>query len=211
MIGEGKQSGRALIIKRIIDIIGGLFGLIVLSPALVSIAVLIKRETPGNVLFIQERIGKEGRPFKLYKFRTMLPDADKKTLGKYISEDEEYITHTGSILRKWALDELPQLINVLMGDMSMIGPRPTLAYQVEKYNSRQKKRLLVKPGLTGWAQVNGRNKLNWPERIELDVWYVENWSLWLDLKIMLRTPFVLIKGEGAFSSGDMADDIVREN
>ena len=116
----------------------------------------------------------------------------------FTHKEDPRITRVGKWLRKLSLDELPQLFNVLRGEMSIVGPRPTLLYQIEKYDARQKKRLLVKPGITGWAQINGRNLLTWPERIELDVWYVENWSLWLDLQIIIRTPIIVFKQQGIY-------------
>ncbi len=185
------------IIKRIIDITISIFVLILLFPLLLIIAVLIKITSPGPVFFIQERIGKDGKPFNLIKFRTMVAGADRLTKGVHIDNSNPYITKIGKFLRKWSIDEIPELINVLRGEMSIVGPRPTLRYQVEKYNDFQRRRLLVKPGLTGWAQVNGRNAIPWAKRIELDVWYVDNWSLWLDIKIMFRTIGVIFKGDEA--------------
>ncbi len=196
-------------IKRIIDFTVSISALALFSPLLIIIYAFIKRESPGAGLFIQERIGKDGNAFKMYKFRTMKSYSEEETLGKYIYDFEQHMTKSGRLLRRWALDEVPQLFNVIMGTMSIVGPRPTLKYQVDKYNERQQLRLRVKPGLTGWAQINGRNSLTWPERIELDIWYVENWSLWLDMKIILKTPFVLLRGEGAFSSKDLDDEIVK--
>lgn len=166
----------------------------------------------GPAIYKQERIGRQGEIFTIYKFRTMKEGAEKETAGKYITGNEEVLTSIGKFLRRWALDELPQLFNVLKGDMSIVGPRPALPYQVERYNERQRKRLEMKPGLTGWAQVNGRNKLTWPERIEYDVWYVENWSLWLDFKIMLMTIPALLKKDYAFSNENITEDeIVRKS
>lgn len=145
------------------------------------------------MFFLQERVGKNGKIFRLFKFRTMVVGADEKTKGVYIDEKNPYVTRIGYFLRRWSIDELPGFINVLKGDMSLVGPRPTLEYQVRKYDDLQKRRLLVKPGITGWAQVNGRNMLTWPERIKLDVWYVEHRSLWLDIKILFKTFWVVIK------------------
>jgi lipopolysaccharide/colanic/teichoic acid biosynthesis glycosyltransferase len=196
-------------LKRLLDIIISAMGLLIFSPFLLAIALVIRISSPGPALFIQERIGKNGKSFRMYKFRSMVMGSESRTLGKYIHRNEGNITPVGRFLRRWALDELPQLINVIRGEMSIVGPRPTLSYQVEKYNERQRKRLLMKPGLTGWAQVNGRNKLSWPERIELDVWYVENWSILLDMKIMLMTIPALLRKEFAFAEEDVSDDIVR--
>jgi len=199
-------------IKKIVDVIMSLILIIVLLPLFFVISLAIKFSSKGPILFKQERIGLDGRPFVLYKFRTMREGADKDTAGKYITGNEEVLTPVGKFLRRWALDELPQLFNVLKGDMSVVGPRPALPYQVERYNERQKKRLEMKPGLTGWAQVNGRNKLTWPERIEYDVCYVENWSLWLDFKILIMTIPALLRKDYAFSDKNIAEDeIVRRS
>jgi lipopolysaccharide/colanic/teichoic acid biosynthesis glycosyltransferase len=138
----------------------------------------------------------------------MVHKAAERGLGLNIMDGDERITRAGKFLRTWSLDELPQLINVLRGDMSIVGPRPTLPYQVELYNDFQRRRLLVKPGITGWAQVNGRNAISWEQRIKLDVWYVENWSLWLDVKILLKTVTVVIRKEGLYGEGGVNDDFV---
>lgn len=196
-------------IKRLIDLVVGFCLAVALSPIMLLIGIMIKMTSKGKVIFRQERIGKSGSRFMLYKFRTMREGAEHESLGRYIAKSDVELTTIGKHLRRWALDELPQLWNVLKGDMSIVGPRPALPYQVEKYDERQRKRLHVKPGLTGWAQVNGRNKLTWPERIEYDIWYVENWSLWLDFKIMLMTIPALLKKEYAFAEEDVTDDIVR--
>ncbi len=194
-------------IKRIFDIIISIVTLMVLFPFLVIIAILIKITSPGPIFFIQERIGKDGKPFNLIKFRTMVKDAEKLTKGMHIDGRNPYITKVGRFLRKWSIDEIPELINVLKGEMSIVGPRPTLRYQVEKYDNFQRQRLLVKPGLTGWAQINGRNAIPWSKRIELDVWYVDHWSLWLDLIIILKTIRVLFRGDEAPAQ---EDEIVRK-
>lgn len=197
-------------IKRMMDICLSTIGLVIASPAIIIIALAIKVTSPGPAFFIQDRVGKDGRVFQMYKFRTMTHGAEHTTLGRYISRKDASITPVGLILRRWALDELPQLLNVLKGDMSIVGPRPTLSYQVQKYDSGQLRRLDVKPGITGWAQVNGRNKLSWPERIKLDIWYVENCSIRLDMTIMLMTVPALLKREFAFTADDASDDeIVR--
>jgi undecaprenyl phosphate N,N'-diacetylbacillosamine 1-phosphate transferase len=176
-----------MILKRIIDIICGVIGLIITSPLWLYVVIKIKAEDRGPVFFIQERVGKDGKLFRMYKFRSMVVGAEKKGLGVFVSTDDERITKIGKFIRKTSIDELPQLINVLKGEMSIVGPRPTLEYQVERYNKEQKRRLLVKPGITGWAQVNGRNNMTWPEKIKLDLWYVDHWSVGLDLKIIGRT------------------------
>jgi len=198
----------SLIIKRTLDIVLAGVLLVILAVPLAAIALLVLLDSGRPVLFVQERAGLNGRPFKIYKFRAMVQNAEKIGLGVFTEENDPRITRVGRWLRKWSLDELPQLFNILKGDMSFVGPRPTLMYQVEKYDERQRKRLLVKPGVTGWAQVNGRNSLTWPERIELDVWYVEHWSLWLDLYILfVRTPLIVLRRAGIY--GQPVDEISR--
>ncbi len=196
------------VIKELFDRTISLLVLIILSPIFLIIVVLIKLDTSGPAFFIQMRVGRNGIPFKSIKFRTMIQRATETGLGINIQQDDERITRVGKFLRTWSLDELPQIINVLKGDMSIVGPRPTLQYQVELYNDFQRKRLLVKPGITGWAQVNGRNAISWEQRIQLDVWYVENWSLWLDFKIMLKTIKVVIKKEGLYGKDGINDDFL---
>ena len=176
-----------MLIKRIFDFMASLIGIIILLPFFAMIAILIKLDSKGPVLFIQTRAGKDGKPFRVYKFRTMVKNAEEKGPGYFVEKNDSRITRVGSFLRKYSLDELPQLINVLKGEMSLVGPRPTLMYQVEEYDDYQWRRLEVKPGITGWAQVNGRNELTWPEKIKHDVWYVDNRSFWLDLKIIFMT------------------------
>jgi len=195
-------------IKELFDRTLSLLVLVILSPIFLIILVLIKLDTSGPAFFIQMRVGKNGIPFKSIKFRTMIQRATETGLGINIQQDDERITRVGKFLRTWSLDELPQIINVLKGDMSIVGPRPTLQYQVALYNDFQRKRLLVKPGITGWAQVNGRNAISWEQRIQLDVWYVENWSLWLDFKIMLKTIKVVIKKEGLYGKDGINDDFL---
>ncbi len=176
-----------MISKRILDLIISVAGLAFLLPAFILLSALIKLDNKGPVFFRQQRVGRDGRHFAIYKFRTMVVDAENQGSGMVVKEKDPRITRIGRLLREYSLDELPQLINIFKGEMSLVGPRPTLAYQVEKYNQRQMLRLSVQPGLTGWAQVNGRSSLSWPERIELDLWYIESWSLWLDLKVLLKT------------------------
>lgn len=177
------------ILKVIFDYLFALILILFLWPVMVLIAFLIRIDTPGASVFTQKRVGKNGKEFLFYKFRSMIPQAEKKGNGIYCSEDDFRITRIGKYLRKYSLDELPQLFNILKGEMSFVGPRPTLAYQAEKYNAAQKRRLEVKPGITGWAQVNGRNAIPWSKRIELDVWYIDHFSLWLDIKILFKTIF----------------------
>lgn len=197
----------ALLIKRIIDIVLSAVLIIVLTPIFIIIAVLIKVDSRGPVLFVQKRAGLKSSPFKIFKFRTMVQNAENMGSRLSVSQNDSRITKVGSFLRDWSLDELPQLFNILKGDMSIIGPRPTLLYQVERYDSMQRKRLDMKPGVTGWAQINGRNALSWTERINLDIWYVDNWSLLLDLKILLRTIRVVVNREGVY--GNKEDHISK--
>jgi lipopolysaccharide/colanic/teichoic acid biosynthesis glycosyltransferase len=168
--------------------------LVVATPMLALAALAIKLEDRGPVLYRQTRVGKDGVDFELLKLRTMVVGAETMGAGLSVDRGDSRITRTGRLLRKLSLDELPQLWNVVRGEMSVIGPRPTLRYQVEQYDERQLHRLDVKPGITGWAQVNGRASLPWTDRIELDVWYVERRSPALDLKILARTPFALFRG-----------------
>jgi lipopolysaccharide/colanic/teichoic acid biosynthesis glycosyltransferase len=181
-------------VNRIADVVGGSIGLVLASPVLAAAAAAIKLEDGGPVFYRQQRVGYRGRDFDLLKLRTMVVGAETKGAGYAVNRGDPRITKVGRLLRRLSLDELPQLWNVVRGDMSLIGPRPTLRYQVEQYTPRQRRRLDVRPGLTGWAQVNGRTTLPWDERIELDVWYVEHRSPWVDLKILLRTPFALVTG-----------------
>jgi lipopolysaccharide/colanic/teichoic acid biosynthesis glycosyltransferase len=181
-------------VNRAIDAVGASLGLALASPALAAAALAIKVEDRGPVLYRQRRVGKDGREFELVKLRTMVVGAEREGAGLAVNRGDSRITRVGRVLRRLSLDELPQLWNVVRGEMSLIGPRPTLAYQVERYTPRQLRRLEVKPGITGWAQVNGRAALPWDERIELDVWYVENRSPRVDLKILLRTPLALFGG-----------------
>jgi lipopolysaccharide/colanic/teichoic acid biosynthesis glycosyltransferase len=181
-------------VRRVVDVLAAAVGLLVASPALGAAALGIKLDDRGPVLYRQRRIGRDGVDFDLLKLRTMVVGAESLGAGWAVSEGDPRITRAGRVLRRLSLDELPQLWNVLRGDMSLIGPRPTLRYQVEQYTERQRRRLEVKPGLTGWAQVNGRTKLPWDERIELDLWWIEHRTLWLDLKILARTPLALVTG-----------------
>jgi lipopolysaccharide/colanic/teichoic acid biosynthesis glycosyltransferase len=168
--------------------------LVLASPVLALAALAVKLEDGGPVLYRQTRVGRDGADFELLKLRTMVVGAETMGAGLSVNRGDPRITRAGRLLRKLSLDELPQLWNVVRGEMSVIGPRPTLRYQVEQYDERQRHRLDVKPGITGWAQVNGRAALPWADRIELDVWYVEHRSPQLDLRILARTPFALFSG-----------------
>ena len=184
--------------KRLIDILVSSVGLIILSPLFALIALAIRINDKGPIFFSQERAGKNGRVFRVIKFRSMVVNAEKKGAGVFVEENDPRITRVGQVLRNYSLDELPQLINVFKGEMSLVGPRPTLPYQMERYDERQWRRLLTKPGITGWAQVNGRSALTWPERIELDVWYVDNMSFWLDMRILVKTILVVLGKQGLY-------------
>lgn len=182
-----------MIIKRIIDILVSLIALIFLSPVLLIIYLLVIVNLGTPAFFLQERVGKNNKVFKMIKFRTMKDARDKD--GNLLS-DNERVTKFGSFLRSFSLDELPELINILRGDMSLVGPRALLVQYLEYYNDEQIRRHEVLPGLTGWAQINGRNSITWREKFELDVWYVDNWSIWLDIKIFFLTFWKVIKREG---------------
>jgi lipopolysaccharide/colanic/teichoic acid biosynthesis glycosyltransferase len=168
--------------------------LVLTSPLLGLAALAVKLDGGGPILYRQTRVGRDGVDFELLKLRTMVVGAEKQGAGYAVDEGDSRITRAGRVLRKLSLDELPQFWNVIRGEMSVIGPRPTLRYQVERYTARQRRRLEVKPGITGWAQVHGRATLPWAERIELDVWYVEHRSARLDAMILARTPLALFGG-----------------
>jgi undecaprenyl phosphate N,N'-diacetylbacillosamine 1-phosphate transferase len=184
--------------KVCLDFLGSWLGIILMSPVIYLVGALIRLDSRGPIFFKQERIGKDGQPFMSYKFRSMVDKATTIGLGLNVCMNDDRITRVGKFLRNTSLDELPQLFNVLKGEMSIVGPRPTLAYQVKAYNAEQRRRLQVKPGITGWAQINGRNAIPWEDRIKLDVWYVDNWSLGLDLKILGRTLRTVLKREGLY-------------
>jgi lipopolysaccharide/colanic/teichoic acid biosynthesis glycosyltransferase len=173
--------------------------LAIASPLLAVAAIAIRLESRGAVFYRQRRVGHGGEPFDLWKLRTMVPGAETMGDGIYVIEGDPRITRVGRVLRRFSLDELPNLVNVLRGEMAIVGPRPTVQEQVDRYTERQRRRLEVKPGITGWAQVNGRTSLSWPERIELDVWYVEHRSLRLDLRILASTARMLATGHGLYS------------
>jgi undecaprenyl phosphate N,N'-diacetylbacillosamine 1-phosphate transferase len=187
-------------IKRTLDMLLSGAVLVVSSPLWLMIAILVKLDSTGPAFFVQDRVGKDWKLFRAYKFRTMVEGAADEGAGLLIEgQDDPRITRAGRFLRRWGLDELPQIVNILKGEMSIVGPRPTLPYQVEQYDEFQRRRLEVKPGITGWAQIHGRNVLSWPARIEYDVWYVDNWSFPLDMEIILRTLPVLLKNEGLYA------------
>ena len=184
--------------QRALDLLIAVPAALVTAPAVVLLALAIRLESPGHPLYTQTRVGMDGELFEIYKLRTMVRGAEFTGAGLAIQAGDDRITRVGALLRRYSLDELPNLWNVVRGEMSIVGPRPTLAAQVEQYTARQRGRLAVKPGMTGWAQVNGRASLPWPERIELDLWYVEHRSLWLDVRILARTVRMVFSGEGIY-------------
>jgi lipopolysaccharide/colanic/teichoic acid biosynthesis glycosyltransferase len=192
-------------VNRALDAVGASVVLALASPALGLAALAVKLDDGGSVLYRQRRVGLRGEEFELLKLRTMVEGAERQGAGWAVNEGDPRITRVGRLLRRLSLDELPQLWNVVRGDMSLIGPRPTLAYQVERYTNRQRRRLEVKPGITGWAQIHGRARLPWEERIELDVWYVEHRSPLVDLRILLRTPLALLGGTYKGETGGWKD------
>jgi lipopolysaccharide/colanic/teichoic acid biosynthesis glycosyltransferase len=184
--------------KRALDLVLAGAGLVVAAPVLALAVVAIRLETAGHPLYRQRRVGRDGREFDLLKLRTMVHGAEHQGAGMAVDEGDPRITRVGALLRRTSLDELPNLLNVLRGEMSIVGPRPTIPVQVRQYDARQRGRLAVKPGITGWAQVNGRASLPWSQRIELDLWYVEHQSLWLDLRIIARTVAMVVGGHGLY-------------
>lgn len=181
-----------MFIKRLLDIILSLLALIILLPLIIVIGILIYFKLGSPIFFIQDRLGKNGKIFKIIKFRTMVNSTDKN--GNLLSDDQR-LNAFGHTLRSTSLDELPELINIIKGDMSLVGPRPLLIEYKSLYSERQFKRHKNLPGLTGWAQINGRNTITWREKFELDLWYVENRSLWLDIKIIIMTVIIVFKRE----------------
>jgi lipopolysaccharide/colanic/teichoic acid biosynthesis glycosyltransferase len=184
--------------RRLIDVVAAALALVLTAPLLALAVAAIRLETRGSAIYRQRRAGKNGEPFDLFKLRTMVDGAEHLGAGLAVNTNDSRITRVGALLRRTSLDELPNLLNVLRGDMSLIGPRPTLPVQVEQYSDRQRGRLAVKPGITGWAQVNGRASLPWSQRIELDLYYVEHRSLGLDLRILARTPAMVLGGKGLY-------------
>jgi lipopolysaccharide/colanic/teichoic acid biosynthesis glycosyltransferase len=185
-------------VKRALDLAIAVPASLISAPVVALLALLIRLESPGHPIYRQTRSGKDGTQFSIYKLRTMVAGAEFTGAGLAIQDGDERITRLGRFLRRTSLDELPNLYNVLRGEMSIVGPRPTLPVQVDQYNDRQRGRLVVKPGITGWAQVNGRASLPWDERIELDIWYVQHRSLALDLKIIGRSVRMVVTGHGLY-------------
>lgn len=194
-------------VKEVFELLFACLGLAAMLPAFAAIALGIKLTSPGPVFFIQNRVGRYERTFRFIKFRTMVEGAEHIGLGLAVAHDDARITPIGKYLRQTSLDELPQLINVLRGEMSLIGPRPTVPEQVARYSSYQRRRLEVKPGVTGWAQVNGRNDLEWVDRIDLDIWYIDHWSLLLDFSILIRTVAAVVRREGLYGGTGITKDL----
>jgi lipopolysaccharide/colanic/teichoic acid biosynthesis glycosyltransferase len=186
------------VIRRLLDVTIASAALLLASPVLAAAMLAIRLESRGPAIYRQRRVGLHGRAFDVFKLRTMVDGAEHIGAGLAINANDSRITRVGALLRRTSLDELPNLLNVLRGEMSLIGPRPTIPAQVDQYTERQWGRLAVKPGITGWAQVNGRASLPWAERIELDLYYVEHRSLALDLRILLRTPAMVLGGAGLY-------------
>jgi lipopolysaccharide/colanic/teichoic acid biosynthesis glycosyltransferase len=186
------------VIRRTVDVVVSTLALALSAPILALAALAIRLETPGPVIYRQRRSGLHGAEFDVLKLRTMVDGAEHIGAGLAVNENDARITRVGAVLRRTSLDELPNLVNVLRGDMSLIGPRPTLPVQVAQYSERQRGRLALKPGITGWAQVNGRASLPWSERIELDLYYIEHRSLALDVRILWRTLAMVLGGSGLY-------------
>ncbi|HET9718717.1 MAG TPA: sugar transferase [Solirubrobacteraceae bacterium] len=184
--------------KRALDLLIALPATVVSAPLVALLCLLIRLESPGPAIYRQTRIGRNGKPFEIFKLRTMVTGAEFIGAGLAIQQGDDRITRLGGWLRRYSLDELPNLWNVVRGEMSIVGPRPTVPVQVQQYTERQRGRLAVRPGITGWAQVNGRASLPWPERIELDLWYVEHESLALDLRILGSTVEMVLAGRGLY-------------
>jgi lipopolysaccharide/colanic/teichoic acid biosynthesis glycosyltransferase len=184
--------------KRALDLVFAAIALAVTGPLLAIAAVVVRLESHGHPIYRQRRVGRDGEPFELYKLRTMVSGAETMGAGLAIDEGDDRITRFGAMLRRTSCDELPNLVNVVRGEMSLIGPRPTVQVQVDRYTPRQRRRLDALPGITGWAQVNGRASLPWHERIELDIWYVEHATLRLDLQILARTLRMVLTGHGLY-------------
>jgi lipopolysaccharide/colanic/teichoic acid biosynthesis glycosyltransferase len=183
---------------RVIDLVVASIALVMSSPVLLVSMIAIRIESPGSPIFRQRRIGRDGEAFEMLKLRTMVSGAEHQGAGLAVNYGDPRITRVGHVLRRFSIDELPNLVNVLRGEMSIVGPRPTIQAQVDQYTPLQRRRLEVKPGITGWAQINGRASLPWHQRIELDIWYVDHRTLRLDMAILLKTIRLLASGEGLY-------------
>jgi len=192
------QDAVSALLRRALDLLIAVPAALLTAPIVALLAAAIRLESPGHPIYTQTRVGRDGRLFEIYKLRTMVRGAEFTGAGLAIQEGDDRITRVGQLLRRYSLDELPNLWNVLRGEMSIVGPRPTIPVQVQQYTERQRGRLAVKPGITGWAQINGRASLPWSERIELDLWYVEHRSLALDLRILGRTLGQVASGRGLY-------------
>jgi lipopolysaccharide/colanic/teichoic acid biosynthesis glycosyltransferase len=195
-------------LKRGFDVLLSLSVLIVLSPFVLLMALAVRLTSRGPVLFKDMRVGRDGRVFPMYKFRTMVDGAADLGLGREVAQDDWRITKVGRFLRTWTFDEIPQLFNVVMGDMSIVGPRAATPDQMARCNDFQRRRLEVRPGMAGWAWIHGRNTLPWSERIELDVWYVDNWTFWLDMRILAKAFLVVFKRSGVYGPDGVTTDLV---
>lgn len=195
---KGGKRVRSSVIKRVVDVTGALLGLVWLWPVMLLVAALVYLDLGRPILFRQQRPGLHGRPFLMLKFRTM---RDLRDVGESPLPDRDRLTPLSRLIRRTSLDELPELLNVLRGEMSLVGPRPLLMDYLDRYTPEEFRRHDVKPGITGWAQVHGRNALGWEQRFRYDLWYVEHWSLWLDLKILLMTIMVVLRGTGVSAAG----------
>ncbi|MDQ3091377.1 MAG: sugar transferase [Actinomycetota bacterium] len=184
--------------RRAFDVAAAGLALAVTAPVLLAAMVAIRLESPGHPIYRQRRVGRDGAQFDVLKLRTMVTGAEAMGAGMAVSEGDARITRVGSVLRRWSIDELPNLVNVLRGEMAIIGPRPTIPVQVAQYTERQRRRLTLRPGITGWAQVHGRTSLPWSERIELDLWYVDHRSWRVDLRILARTARMVVAGDGLY-------------
>lgn len=203
-----------LIIKRLLDIILSLIGIIIISPIFLIVAIAIKIDSKGPVIFKQKRLGKNGKEFEIYKFRSMVVGAEKIGTGVYSKKGDSRVTRVGNFIRMTSIDELPQLINILKGEMSFIGPRPVLTYhpwKLEEYTEEQLVRFEIKPGVTGWAQIHGRKDVPWDKRIQLDVYYVQNISFLLDLKIFFKTIYKVILMKDNVNKEETAKEIGKED
>jgi undecaprenyl phosphate N,N'-diacetylbacillosamine 1-phosphate transferase len=203
-------------IKQGLDFLFSVFGTVLLIPLFIVFAIVIKLDSPGPVFFKQTRVGLGGRTFPAYKFRSMVQNAEDINLTERITEDkygviqdDPRITRVGKFLRKTSLDELPQILNILRGEMSFIGPRPDIVPQANCYTEWERRRLEMKPGISGWAQVNGRNQLSWPEKFKLDIWYIDHYSLGLDLRILLKTSKVVFEADGIYTEGEDQMNVER--
>jgi lipopolysaccharide/colanic/teichoic acid biosynthesis glycosyltransferase len=201
------RVGVALHVKAAADRVLAILGLVLLAPLLVIIAVAIKVDSSGPVFYREPRAGRGGMVFRIYKFRTMVEGAEFIGLGRNVARNDERITRTGRWLRRTSIDEIPQLLNVALGQMSIVGPRPAPRGHAVSYTDRERRRLEVRPGITGWAQVNGRNSLSWEDRIELDIWYVDHWSPLLDIRILLRTPSALLPTGDLYGPEGITSDL----